>query len=216
MNMSSYEEENYAKSLNAAEKIAQKYGLSLRGVPKDYGTIGSVEVYSDRYMDWRELSEEFLMTSHQKHNPLYSLWNGIKSRCYNENSISYSYYGGAGIRMSLEWKDNYDIFARDILSDIGKKPLPYYSIDRINGLGNYMRGNVRWSPPLRQNRNKINNVKINEYNGLILATLYKYYTVTGAALKTIFNTDIAETDEQKITGSWACIYNACKSYCPYV
>lgn len=36
---------------------------------------------------------------------LYSIWCGIKQRCYNEKSPSYKNYGGRGIELCDEWKN---------------------------------------------------------------------------------------------------------------
>ena len=49
-----------------------------------------------------------------KHNmsahPLYSVWDGIKSRCYNKNHTGYSYYGGRGVEMCDEWRKDFKAF----------------------------------------------------------------------------------------------------------
>ena len=65
--------------------------------------------------------------------PLYSIWHGIKQRCYNPNSPSYKDYGGRGITMSKEWLDSYMQFELDM----GIRPSDKHSIDRINVDGNY-------------------------------------------------------------------------------
>ena len=38
--------------------------------------------------------------------PLYHIWNGIKQRCYSPARKDYSRYGGVGITMADEWKDD--------------------------------------------------------------------------------------------------------------
>lgn len=37
---------------------------------------------------------------------LYSIWNGIKQRCYSPARKDYHKYGGKGVTMCEEWKDN--------------------------------------------------------------------------------------------------------------
>lgn len=43
-------------------------------------------------------------------NPLYTVWAGIKRRCYNKNAQDYDKYGALGVRMSEEWKNDYKAF----------------------------------------------------------------------------------------------------------
>ena len=42
------------------------------------------------------------MTNHS----LYAIWNGIKQRCYNPLRKDYHKYGGKGVTMAEEWKDD--------------------------------------------------------------------------------------------------------------
>ena len=47
-------------------------------------------------------------TTHNLHSSKsYHLLQGIKSRCYNINNTSYANYGGRGIAMCNEWKDDF-------------------------------------------------------------------------------------------------------------
>ena len=43
-------------------------------------------------------------------HPLYTIWNGIKQRCYSPKRKDYGRYGAIGVTMSEEWKDNYNSF----------------------------------------------------------------------------------------------------------
>jgi len=44
------------------------------------------------------------------HHPLYEVWFSIKRRCYNPNRKDYKYYGGRGIKICEEWKEDYKAF----------------------------------------------------------------------------------------------------------
>ena len=94
-----------------------------------------------------------------KERPEYSCWLSMRSRCNSKNNSAYKNYGGRGIIVCDEWK-HFENFLRDV----GPRPSPSYSIDRINVNGNYEPGNVRWIIAKEQNKNKRNSVNI-EYNG---------------------------------------------------
>lgn len=50
----------------------------------------------------------------------------------------------------------------DFLKDVGLKPTPQHSIDRINNDGNYEPGNVKWSTAKEQRANQRIKLKIKE------------------------------------------------------
>lgn len=83
----------------------------------------------------------------------YSIWCGMKDRCYNENNERYSYYGGRGIKICDRWLESFENFVKDM----PPIPGPKYSIDRINNDGNYEKGNCRWATAKQQANNKSNN-----------------------------------------------------------
>ena len=43
----------------------------------------------------------------RKGTRLYSIYRNIMTRCYNSNTTNYKRYGGRGITMCAEWKDNF-------------------------------------------------------------------------------------------------------------
>jgi len=43
-------------------------------------------------------------------HPLYRVWRNIISRCYNKNCNHYHNYGGRGVRMCKEWKNDFKTF----------------------------------------------------------------------------------------------------------
>lgn len=80
----------------------------------------------------------------------YQSWHGMKSRCYCEGHVSYSRYGGRGIKVCDEWKTSFMAFYKDM----GPKPFINAQIDRIDNDGNYEPNNCRWATPLENARNK--------------------------------------------------------------
>jgi hypothetical protein len=81
----------------------------------------------------------------------YKAWDSMKQRCNNYNHPAYKNYGGRGIKVSPEF-DTFEGF----LSEVGRKPGPEYTLDRINNDGNYEPGNVRWATRITQNQNRSN------------------------------------------------------------
>lgn len=82
--------------------------------------------------------------------PEYVTWIEIKNRCFNPRKTGYAAYGGSGITVCPEWKHSFLAF----LKDMGPKPSPQHTIDRINPLGNYERSNCRWATYKEQCENR--------------------------------------------------------------
>lgn len=95
---------------------------------------------------------------------LFSIWTGMKKRCYYKNSVGYKNYGGRGITVCKEWKDDYSKFKEWALSNGYSENL---TLDRIDTNKNYSPENCKWSTRTEQNRNKRNNKLIN-YKGKLL------------------------------------------------
>jgi hypothetical protein len=93
--------------------------------------------------------------------PEYKAWCDMKDRCSNDARDDFKWYGGRGITVYPEWMDNFDTF----LKDIGKKPSPRHSIDRIDNSIGYFPGNCRWATQKTQQNNRRNNHLIT-FNGI--------------------------------------------------
>lgn len=86
-------------------------------------------------------------------HPIFDVWRGMIARCYREDSISYHNYGGRGIRVCAEWRKSFATF----LKDMGDRPSPRHTLDRIDGTGNYESENCRWVTWKTQARNRRGN-----------------------------------------------------------
>lgn len=120
-----------------------------------------------------KIFERSFKHGHANKTAEYRAWRHMKSRCYNPNVYNYEIYGGSGIIVCDRWLESFEYF----LSDMGARPTPEHSIDRINGKGNYEPKNCRWATKAEQSRNISTNRWI-EFHGnrLILsdwATMFK-------------------------------------------
>lgn len=82
---------------------------------------------------------------------LYSVWHGMIDRCYNPNSTGYKTYGGRGITVCDEWKNDFWAFNRWGIENGYQEGL---SIDRIDCDGNYEPSNCRWATTQMQRDNQ--------------------------------------------------------------
>lgn len=95
-------------------------------------------------------------THNQRHTKLYEVWKTIKQRCLNPKNHAYHNYGGRGITICDDWKNNYTLFYQWSILNGYKEGL---SIDRINVNGNYEPSNCRWVT----NQVQANNTRSNRY-----------------------------------------------------
>lgn len=82
---------------------------------------------------------------------LYDVFIHIISRCFDSKNTSYKNYGGRGITVCDEWKNNYILFKQWALENGYEEGL---TVDRINNNGDYSPENCRLVSPKIQNINK--------------------------------------------------------------
>lgn len=97
--------------------------------------------------------------SHKKR--LYETWCNMKARCYNGNRPDFERYGGRGIRVCGEWREDYTAF-RDWALAAGYSDS--LTIDRIDPDGDYCPENCRWADAKTQ-ANNVRRNRVIEYLG---------------------------------------------------
>ena len=88
-----------------------------------------------------------------KYTRLNSIWRSMKNRTLSPNYKQYNDYGGRGITICDEWKNDFMSFY-NWARENGYGENKGLSIDRIDNNGNYCPENCRWTTSIIQNRNQ--------------------------------------------------------------
>lgn len=156
----------------------------------------------------------------------YTAWGNMKGRCYRPSCRDFHNYGGRGIQMCDRWRESFINF----YSDMGDRPSPKHSIDRIDTHGNYTPENCRWATSKEQchNMRRNNNYTHNGITkclsqwasdtGIDRATLYQrlaYLSMEDAINMPRYRKKTAPTyehgGETRTLAEWSRIINV--SYC---
>lgn len=89
----------------------------------------------------------------------YNVWLLMRDRCRNPKNKRFDRYGGRGISVCGRWNDFAAFYA-----DMGARPTPQHSIDRIDNDGNYEPRNCRWATSSQQrlNQSRAKRSEVNE------------------------------------------------------
>ena len=112
-------------------------------------------------------------THGMRNSPEYKTWCNMKARCYNPKSSYYVNYGGRGIKVCGRWLNSFANF----LADMGPKPSPKHSLDRVDVNKGYDKQNCRWATRLEQARNTRGNKRFT-MNG-VTKSLVEWSEVSG-------------------------------------
>lgn len=117
------------------------------------------------------------LTRHNKsRTPEYRVWAEMLQRCKFADNEKYSRYAGRGICVCERWHD----FA-NFIADMGMRPSPRHTLERVNNDGNYEPDNCSWALRDAQNNNTSRNVRI-IYKGQSM-TLTQAMKLAGTKMK---------------------------------
>jgi hypothetical protein len=91
-------------------------------------------------------------------NSAHNCYRAMLNRCLSPKNDHFVHYGGRGIKVCERWQgpDGY----KNLVFDIGERPSPRHTLDRINNDGNYEPENVQWALKVQQMRNFRRNVNV--------------------------------------------------------
>lgn len=103
-----------------------------------------------------------LRTHGLSYTPEFKTWVSMIERCKNTGRTWQVYHGARGIKVCDRW-----LVFENFLADMGHRPSPQHSIDRIDNDGDYTPDNCRWATPKQQSANTHRNVRFT-YNGITM------------------------------------------------
>lgn len=102
------------------------------------------------------MTKKYFKTHGQSRTRFYTIWMGMKTRCFDTNFKQYSDYGGRGITICDSWL-KFENFRDDMYVDYLEHSVDFgeknTSIDRIDTDNNYCKDNCKWSTEFEQKRN---------------------------------------------------------------
>ena len=106
--------------------------------------------------------------THQKTKTrLYNVWTHMIQRCHNPKHTAFKRYGGRGITVCDEWRNDFLAFYDWAIANGYDENAAFHqcTIDRIDNDRGYSPDNCRWADAKTQNSNKSNNRKVNKHEG---------------------------------------------------
>jgi hypothetical protein len=103
----------------------------------------------------RELTAARARKHGKSNTRLYWVWAAMLDRCNNPKCPAFKNYGGRGIKVCARW-----LKFENFLTDMGERPSPQHTVDRIYNDGNYEPGNCTWRTRAEQSRNMRSNRRL--------------------------------------------------------
>jgi hypothetical protein len=148
-------------------------------------------------------------------HPLWSLWRDIRNRCYNPKVNSYHLYGGRGVAMCEEWRNDFMAFYNWAIGNGWKPGLQIDKDKKAREIGVepllYSPERCEFVTPKENNNNRRSNVYI-EFNGetKTVAQWSELYGMSqhlvSARLRRGWPIEQALTIDTKLTGKRKCFH----------
>ena len=112
--------------------------------------------------------------------PEHRIWKHMMGRCYTPTDHKYPIYGGRGITIDVRWHR-----FENFLADMGPRPSPIHSIERVDNHGPYSPQNCIWADIKTQARNKRTVLKYSYYGQV--KTLPEWAEITGISRNNLYH-----------------------------
>lgn len=136
-------------------KIKMRFGIYRCGFCGNEFKANTYSINSGHSKSCGCYQKRRVSESHKTHGlgstRLYNTWSKLKNRVLNPKDKQYNDYGGRGITICDEWKNDFKSFYDWAMKNEYSDEL---SIDRIDNDGNYCPENCRWTTRTIQNRNQ--------------------------------------------------------------
>jgi hypothetical protein len=95
-------------------------------------------------------------------SPEYLTWCNMRRRCYDPKTAHYRLYGGRGIGVCDSWRESFEAFYKDM----GPRPTPGHSIERLDNDLGYEPDNCVWATAAQQISNRRPFGNLVTFNGI--------------------------------------------------